>query len=393
MKHVKLFESYVDEADIESIKQLDSILSDYSGTLPEQVDAHVNRLLLLVTENMESPTYGDQDNFDQIAENYTGFIQYLTKEQGIDLPKYYSAYAGVCDTAPFALSATSEIGKAFASDKDVRVNWQIDDAKELLTTLFKSKNESGFMYLPDAKKVCKNLSKLEKANVKESAYALVAFIMVTFHKLRPLIKEGDEQGSAFKGFYNTKKTGAPLSLGDKIKGLGTKAIGGIVAAGVGIAALGKMVLSADSFVTQGSDRTGCFRACLKMVGKPAPPHLGVKMAKEAGSGHVKLPTFDKGVKTIDKALAAGKPIIVGVDDKRGSVNFDQTTDHFVVIVGSGSDSNGSYYQFFDPGTSHVDKGTHEENRFYMDNEGLLSGTSTYNKNSKHYTVSWARPTA
>jgi hypothetical protein len=54
-----------------------------------------------------------------------------------------------------------------------------------------------------------------------------------------------------------------------------------------------------------------------------------------------------GVSYLISALQRGIPIIVGVDDQPGSANpaTDNTTDHFIVIVGMGTDANGNYLLF------------------------------------------------
>lgn len=89
---------------------------------------------------------------------------------------------------------------------------------------------------------------------------------------------------------------------------------------------------------------------------------GISVVRESGNSVVLQSTAEAGIKKINDTLAAGKPIIVGVNIKKGSPNFDKTTDHFVVLVESGSDSKGIYYRFFDPGTQHASAGTDPKNR-------------------------------
>lgn len=56
----------------------------------------------------------------------------------------------------------------------------------------------------------------------------------------------------------------------------------------------------------------------------------------------------KGLSYLKYALSNNIPVIVGVDDDPGHPgNPDNSTDHFVVIVGMGSNSNGNYFQFYD----------------------------------------------
>lgn len=86
-----------------------------------------------------------------------------------------------------------------------------------------------------------------------------------------------------------------------------------------------------------------------------------------------------GVSYIISALQRGIPVIVGVDYKPGapSGNTDLTTDHFIVIVGAGSDNQGNYFTFFDNGTNNVAKGANPLNKlYYNDSTGLIKGQSS-----------------
>jgi len=78
------------------------------------------------------------------------------------------------------------------------------------------------------------------------------------------------------------------------------------------------------------------------------------------------------------ALQRGIPVIVGVDDKPGSSNpqTDNTTDHFIVIVGVGSDSNGIYFTFYDNASGEVSEGTSPTNKLYYNPvTAIISGKS------------------
>lgn len=68
----------------------------------------------------------------------------------------------------------------------------------------------------------------------------------------------------------------------------------------------------------------------------------------------------------------------GVDSKPGTSNptTDNTTDHFVVIVGMGTDATGNFFRFYDNATNMENKGTHDENKLYYDSgTGTISGKS------------------
>lgn len=88
----------------------------------------------------------------------------------------------------------------------------------------------------------------------------------------------------------------------------------------------------------------------------------------------------------------GNPVQVGVDHalnyKGGTLNED-TTDHFIVIVGKSCDNGKVYYRFYDVGTSHENKGSSENNRLYLNTTSYsLTGKTEYNGST--YTVSQIR---
>lgn len=82
---------------------------------------------------------------------------------------------------------------------------------------------------------------------------------------------------------------------------------------------------------------------------------------------VNLNDLYKGVSYIKYALSHGIPVIVGIDDATGSPgNLDNSTDHFVVIVGMGIDSNGKFFRFYDnaSGIDPLNQGANPENKLY-----------------------------
>lgn len=85
-----------------------------------------------------------------------------------------------------------------------------------------------------------------------------------------------------------------------------------------------------------------------------------------------------GVGYLLSALQRGIPVIVGVDDRDGSSNTgtDATTDHFVVITGSGTDAGGNYFTFFDNASGDPAQGANPRNKLYYNaSTGLISGHS------------------
>lgn len=86
------------------------------------------------------------------------------------------------------------------------------------------------------------------------------------------------------------------------------------------------------------------------------------------SGGVNSSNFDDGISYLVYAITNSIPVVVGVDKESGSpnVNTDNTTDHFIVIVGMGSDAGGNYFTFYDNSTSSVARGASSLNRLYVD---------------------------
>ena len=80
----------------------------------------------------------------------------------------------------------------------------------------------------------------------------------------------------------------------------------------------------------------------------------------------------------------------------GVKNFDKSSDHFVVIVGRKYDDKGELcYLFYEVGTNHENKGTSDDNKFYIKNNQYLAGVSLWlrykdNKQNKHYFVTQIR---
>lgn len=78
------------------------------------------------------------------------------------------------------------------------------------------------------------------------------------------------------------------------------------------------------------------------------------------------------------SLQNGSPVIVGVDDLGGSPNMqtDQTTDHFIVIVGMGQNAEGSFFTFYDNASPNPLEGASDKNKlYYKVTEGIITGKS------------------
>ncbi|OYQ46085.1 hypothetical protein CHX27_05070 [Flavobacterium aurantiibacter] len=88
-----------------------------------------------------------------------------------------------------------------------------------------------------------------------------------------------------------------------------------------------------------------------------------------------------GVKYLKYALTNGIPVIVGVDNHAGSPNpqTDNTTDHFIVIVGMGQDAGGKYFRFYDNASGAASQGTSVNNKLYYNSDtGVIEGQSQTN---------------
>jgi hypothetical protein len=76
--------------------------------------------------------------------------------------------------------------------------------------------------------------------------------------------------------------------------------------------------------------------------------------------------FTAGILYLKKAIQNKTPVMVGVEHSKGASSADKTTDHYVVIIGMGSDATGKYFRFYDNSTSNQEVGTSPENKLYCD---------------------------
>jgi hypothetical protein len=150
-----------------------------------------------------------------------------------------------------------------------------------------------------------------------------------------------------------------------------------------------MVLRPERWRTQVPDWSACFTTAQLIAGYTAPRNLAIQTARERGNTLLILPAAQQGIQTINAYLSANRPIIVGVNHTLGRTYNEGTTDHFVVIVGSGYANGMTYYRFYDPGTLRMAAGTSPLNRLYLRANFGLQGTTQYN--GRAYTVSQVRP--
>lgn len=133
----------------------------------------------------------------------------------------------------------------------------------------------------------------------------------------------------------------------------------------------------------GFDGRNCLLLAQDQLTKMGVTDLGSSNVFTAFKLGVVYPAATKdGINYIISKLKTGLPVMVGVDNKSGSPNGNPnlTTDHFVVIVGCGTDANGrNFFRFYDNASPNLDSGASANNRLYYDtNTGKITGTSTVN---------------
>ena len=139
---------------------------------------------------------------------------------------------------------------------------------------------------------------------------------------------------------------------------------------------------------RGDDRFGCFRRCKEMLGGVGVTPMGIDgnifLVNPTSTGQAggKAVSYQEAIKYLNGELAAGRPVIVGVDHSTGSQNNDKMTDHFVVIASQNEDGN---YHFFDPATSSKERGTSPNNIFRIEKDKM-----TGKFKEKKYTVTLVR---
>ncbi len=129
----------------------------------------------------------------------------------------------------------------------------------------------------------------------------------------------------------------------------------------------------------------CMKACKKQLAKQdlsissSYSTNAVQMYKSGKQGN--KVDLDQAYHIINEELEAGNQLIVGLtytDVQEANKATDNTTDHFVTLVGRGMDDKGMYFEFFENATGQQSTGTDTKtNRFYIQSDGTLQGTSTW----------------
>ncbi|MCC2548204.1 DUF6443 domain-containing protein [Hymenobacter sp. BT175] len=159
------------------------------------------------------------------------------------------------------------------------------------------------------------------------------------------------------------------------------------------------VIAQSSWVSQINEGLNCYEACEKMLTNEGIETAGrgseTLLTEKGDNGKPGAASVDaaSGVKIIDQTIENGSPIIIGVDYRNGSPNFDGMTDHFVVVSGktetiSDGQVTSTTYNFFDPRTAHENKGTSSTNSMQINDSGKLKGS--YYNGSINYTGTTVR---
>ncbi|MFL0081349.1 hypothetical protein [Tenacibaculum maritimum] len=99
----------------------------------------------------------------------------------------------------------------------------------------------------------------------------------------------------------------------------------------------------------------------------------------------------KAIEYLDQELEKDNPILVGVRHTYFSTeyNYDNSTDHFVTVVGRGCENGKRFFRFYEVGTSYSDKGQHDDNRLYINDNWSITGIPQHNL-TRTYTLTQIR---
>ena len=149
-----------------------------------------------------------------------------------------------------------------------------------------------------------------------------------------------------------------------------------------------------------SDPAGCYRRAADMLETAgyetvAPTHADVIQMTRVNEDDVLTAQDDieDGIDLINEYLDDEIPVMVGADYHPGHPgNIDETTDHWLVIVGRTTTNNQTCFRYYDAQTAHESIGTGADNLLCEQNDHTLTDTfregSQYERN---YTVTMVRP--
>jgi len=158
------------------------------------------------------------------------------------------------------------------------------------------------------------------------------------------------------------------------------------------------VIPADQYVGYGDvTPNDCMGACKEQVAtqdlKIGGYDKATQMYKSGKQGNAV--NRGLGLDLIQKSIEGGNSIIAAVDytsNQKHNKNTDNTTDHFITIVGRGNDDAGEFFTFYENATSTQKTGTDvSTNKLYIQGDGTLKGSTSWSKNAT-FTVTQVRPT-
>lgn len=170
------------------------------------------------------------------------------------------------------------------------------------------------------------------------------------------------------------------------------------------------IAQADFIGYKSTDPSGCFRRSREQLNKAgydlvspgwSTKNIGagiyqIYLASDVGkmkSGYQQT-QFEAGVRYLKSAMLSKIPVMVGVELYAGSSSGDKVTDHYVTIVGMGSDDTGKYFSYYDNATGWEAIGASDKNRLYCncENFSLIGGGDEKNSylGGKTYTVTQIR---
>ncbi len=95
--------------------------------------------------------------------------------------------------------------------------------------------------------------------------------------------------------------------------------------------------------------------------------------------------YEDALAALDQKVKANEPVIVGGNytNTITTYNFDQITDHWVIINGRGEDEKGVYYTYIEVAETQGNGTSTELNRFYQNDFGLLESLNKTTNSNKY----------
>jgi hypothetical protein len=165
--------------------------------------------------------------------------------------------------------------------------------------------------------------------------------------------------------------------------------------------LQEKVTLVDSEYFKGIEAKECIDACDTILGNHyeelgktySRPFESWSLAtQDSVSIYIHKECYEKAINHLDEELGKGNPVMVGVDYKsKHPGNYEEITDHWVVITARRQDADGVYYTYME--VAQRETKTHKENsesgtstttnRFYFDKKGdyLVAINPTVNSSS------------